>query len=68
MKLDKDKKGISIKLKKLGNNIFSKFFGFEEGIDITDDVAVLNRRNIVIKNIIFVSKYIFILYYYLSYQ
>lgn len=40
---------------RFGINIFSKFFGFEEGIDITDDIAVLHRRNIVIKNIIFIS-------------
>lgn len=43
------------KFNKLGKNLFSKFFGFEEGIDITNDVAVLNRRNIVMKNIVFVS-------------
>lgn len=41
--------------KKIGRNFFAKFFGFEVGIDITDDVAVLNRRNIVMKNIIFIS-------------
>ena len=40
---------------KIGLNIFSKFFGFEQGINITDDIAVLHRRNIVIKNIIFIS-------------
>lgn len=40
---------------KIGVNIFAKFFGFEQGIDITDDIAVLHRRNIVIKNIIFIS-------------
>lgn len=32
-----------------------KMFSFEEGIDITDDYAVLKRKNIVIKNIIFLS-------------
>lgn len=47
------------RLQKLGRNIFAKFFGFERGIDITDDVAVLNRRNIVIKNIIFISNIVF---------
>lgn len=40
---------------RFGKNLFSKFFGFEEGIDITDEIAVLHRRNIVIKNIIFIS-------------
>jgi HD-GYP domain-containing protein (c-di-GMP phosphodiesterase class II) len=38
-----------------GKSIFSRFFGFEEGVDITNDVAVLFRRNVVIKNIILVS-------------
>lgn len=32
-----------------------KSFSFEEGIDITDNTAVLQRKNIVIKNIIFLS-------------
>lgn len=34
---------------------FAKYFGFEVGVDITNDVAVLHRRNVVIKNIIFLS-------------
>ncbi|MBU1143087.1 MAG: hypothetical protein KKH92_05495 [Firmicutes bacterium] len=42
-------------LKALGKDIFARFFGFEQGVDITDDVAVLYRRNVVIKNIVFVS-------------
>jgi HD-GYP domain-containing protein (c-di-GMP phosphodiesterase class II) len=42
-------------IKALGKNIFARFFGFEQGVDITDDVAVLYRRNVVIKNIVFVS-------------
>jgi len=42
-------------IKILGNNIFAKFFGFEQGVDITNDTAVLYRRNVVIKNIIFLS-------------
>lgn len=53
MNKDEDKK--TNRIIQLGQNLFAKFFGFENGIDITDDVAVLNRRNIVIKNIIFVS-------------
>lgn len=36
-------------------NLFSKYFAFEEGIDITNDVEVLKRRNVVIKNIIFIT-------------
>lgn len=42
-------------LKTLGKDIFAKYFGFERGVDITNDVAVLFRRNVVIKNIVFVS-------------
>ncbi|MFA5526928.1 MAG: hypothetical protein WC992_08895 [Acholeplasmataceae bacterium] len=42
-------------VKTLGKGIFAKFFGFEQGVDITDDVAVLFRRNVVIKNIVFIS-------------
>jgi len=53
-----DKKKNS-KIKNLGKNLFAKFFGFEQGIDITDDIAVLNRRNVVIKNIIFLSNLIY---------
>ncbi|VEU80509.1 HD-GYP domain-containing protein [Haploplasma axanthum] len=53
--MEEKKKVKDNKIKKLGNALFAKFFGFEEGIDITDDVAVLNRRNVVIKNIIFIS-------------
>jgi HD-GYP domain-containing protein (c-di-GMP phosphodiesterase class II) len=45
----------------LGQKIFSKFFGFEQGVDITDDVALLVRRNIVIKNIIFLSNFMYTL-------
>lgn len=40
---------------------FDKAFGFESGIDISDDCAVLYRRNVVIKNIIFLSNIIYTL-------
>lgn len=43
------------RIKTFGRDFFAKFFGFEQGIDITDDVAVLFRKNVVIKNIIFVT-------------
>lgn len=46
---------IRLKFKKWRIALFERFFGFEEGIDITNDVAVLHRRNVVIKNIIFLS-------------
>lgn len=51
----KDKKRRKINIKQYGKSLFSRFFGFEEGIDITNEVEVLKRRNIVIKNIIFLS-------------
>jgi len=44
---------------KFGKNLFAKFFGFEQGVDITDDIAVLHRKNVVIKNIIFVTNIIY---------
>ncbi len=47
------------KFKNLTKNFFSRLFGFEENIDITDDVMVLHRRNIVIKNIIFLSNIVY---------
>lgn len=56
--MDKEKKKKN-RIQNLGKNLFAKFFGFEQGIDITDDIAVLNRRNIVIKNIIFLSNLIY---------
>lgn len=52
------------KFKKATKGLFNRFFGFETGVDITDEVAVLHRRNSVIKNITFVSNifYSFILF------
>ncbi|HLT00266.1 MAG TPA: hypothetical protein VK005_02130 [Acholeplasma sp.] len=47
------------RLKGLGKRLFSKYFGFETGIDIANDVAVLYRRNVVIKNIVFVSNLLY---------
>lgn len=44
---------------KYTKNFFSRLFGFESDIDITDDVMVLHRRNIVIKNIIFLSNIVY---------
>lgn len=43
------------KLGKVTKGLFNRIFGFENGIDITNEVAVLHRRNVVIKNIIFIS-------------
>lgn len=46
-------------IKKYTKNFFSRLFGFESDIDITDDVMVLHRRNVVIKNIIFLSNIVY---------
>ncbi|CCV64036.1 conserved hypothetical protein [Alteracholeplasma palmae J233] len=62
MKHDKIPK--SKKVKTLGRNLFAKFFGFDQGIDIAQDVAVLHRRNIVIKNIIFMSNILYSLIFF----
>jgi hypothetical protein len=51
----KIKKRNLFNIKALGKDIFAKFFGFEQNVDIANDVAVLYRRNVVIKNIIFIS-------------
>jgi len=56
MKKVKTKK---LSIKTLGFNLFAKFFGFDEGIDIANDIEVLHRRNIVIKNIIFMSNMLY---------
>ena len=37
-------------------------FNFESGVDILDDVSVLYRRNIVNKNIILVTNFVFIIF------
>ena len=43
------------------NTFFQDKFGFENGIDITDDNEVLFRKNVVIKNLVFVSNLIYTL-------
>ena len=48
-----------IKGKIKNTSFFKDKFGFESGIDITNDNQVLYRKNFVIKNIIFVSNLIF---------
>lgn len=53
--MNQEKKSKGKLIHSFGKNFFARFFGFERGIDITNDVEVLYRRNIVIKNIIFVS-------------
>lgn len=40
-------------------NWFNKLFGFEHGIDISNETQLLFRRNVVIKNIIFVANIVY---------
>ena len=54
-----------IKAKIKNNTFFNKQFGFEVGIDITDDNQVLYRKNTVIKNIIFLSNIFYTLIFFL---
>jgi len=54
-----------IKTKIKNNTFFNKQFGFEVGIDITDDNQVLYRKNTVIKNIIFLSNIFYTLIFFL---
>lgn len=57
MKISGLKKKIRIKIK--NNTFFKRNFGFESGIDIANDGQVLYRKNVVIKNIVFVSNIIY---------
>lgn len=59
MGLTKLKNKIQSKIK--NNTFFTSRFGFESGIDITNDNQVLYRKNVVIKNIVFVSNLIYTL-------
>lgn len=59
MGLKKLKQKIQSKIK--NNTFFTSRFGFESGIDITDDNQVLYRKNVVIKNIVFVSNLVYTL-------
>ncbi len=43
------------------NTFFQDKFGFENGIDITDDNEVLYRKNVVIKNLVFIANLIYTL-------
>ena len=52
---------MSFKNKLKNIKIFDNMFGFESGVDITNDNQVLYRKNVVIKNIIFVSNLIYTL-------
>ena len=50
---------LSLKSKYKNNKTFDNWFGFESGVDITDETKVLYRRNNVIKRIIFLSNLVF---------
>ena len=50
---------MSLKSKLKNNKTFDNLFGFESGVDITDETKVLFRRNNVIKRIIFLSNIFF---------
>ena len=50
---------MSLKSKFKNNKTFDNWFGFESGVDITDETKVLYRRNNVIKRIIFLSNLVF---------
>lgn len=52
---------MSLKNKIKNTKFFNNAFGFESGIDITNETQVLYRKNIVIKNIIFLSNVVFTL-------
>jgi|GluameStandDraft_1065615.scaffolds.fasta_scaffold05137_8 hypothetical protein len=52
---------LSLKNKIKNTKFFNNAFGFESGIDIANDTQVLYRKNIVIKNIIFLSNIVFTL-------
>ena len=52
---------MSLKSKLKNIKLFDNMFGFESGVDITNDNQVLYRKNVVIKNIIFVSNLIYTL-------
>ncbi len=47
------------KISEFFSNIFLKYFSFETGIDISDETQVLYKRNKVIKNIIFVTNWLY---------
>ena len=48
-----------MKLFKKIKSFFERNFSFEHGVDLNDEVEVLFKRNIVIKNIIFVSNIVY---------
>ena len=60
MKKEKVRKN---KITNFFTKVFSKFFGFESGVDIADEVALLVRRNYVIKNLVGVSNMFYTIFF-----
>ncbi|MDR2867449.1 MAG: hypothetical protein LBV55_02165 [Acholeplasmatales bacterium] len=58
-KLHKQISNIRFRFRTFVKNNFSKYFGFEHDVDVTDELQVLVRRNIVMKNFIFISNIIY---------
>ena len=50
---------MKLKMFKKVMSFFERNFSFEHGVDLNDEVEVLFRRNIVIKNIILVSNIVY---------
>ena len=50
---------MSLRSRLKNSKTFDNLFGFESGVDITDETKVLYRRNNVIKRIIFLSNLVF---------
>ena len=49
-------------------HFFEDNFGFEAGIDLSNETEVLHRRNVVIKNIIFISNLLYsIIFFFISF-
>jgi uncharacterized membrane protein len=57
LKLDNLKNKLKIKIK--NTTFFKKKFSFESGIDITNENEVLYRKNVVIKNILFITNLLY---------
>ena len=57
MKLDNLKNKLKTKIK--NTTFFKKRFSFESGVDITNENEVLYRKNVVIKNILFITNILY---------
>jgi len=64
LKFSELKNKLTKKIKK--STLFQDKFGFENGIDITDDKQVIYRKNVVIKNIVFISNIMYTIIFMLA--